>query len=403
MPEPQQQQQLEQTKADLRLGQVLIDIGMVSNDDLGYALHLAREVGLPVGRVLVMSAFVSEENLQAAVQLQSLLKDQLVDQNTALQVAAMLLQSRMSLEEALGKVGWIHPGEVSGNKLGELLVEGGYVTPHQLQDALVKSRSSGVPFGRLLVLNMVLPEALLSSALNAQILIRDGKVTKEQAIQGLKAAKDRQVSVELPLIERGYYRLPARHTIRLGELLVLAGLMTETDLMYAVEIGLLNNKPIGQVLVELQYISKDVLSASLEFQTKVASGEITPLWAAHRLTEIYHYGAGSSSTSSISDDTTRAPATTVSLSKFLSLVGVVTEEDIKKAIELSVENPQVLGRMLLMAGCIDESTLKSALRCYSLVREGILGTEQAFIAFNYSQQSGISVDDALQELGVVRG
>jgi len=398
-----QPQQIDQAdaKSDLRLGQVLIDIGMISQQDLNQALNLAREVGLPVGRVLVMSSFVSEENLQAAVQLQSLLKDQLVDPNSARQVAGILLRTKLTLEQALEQIGWSRPGDVSTNKLGELLIEAGYVTGEQLQDALVKSRSSGVPFGRLLVLNLVLSEALLSSALNAQILIRDNKVTKEQAIQGLRAAKERQVAVELPLIERGFYRLPARHTIRLGELLVLAGLMTESDLMYAVEIGLLNKKPIGQVLVELQYITKDVLDSALKFQQEVSSGEITPLWAAHRLTEINHYGT---TTARKTEDPEMAlPAVSVSLSQFLTLVGVVNDDDIRRAIEVSVDNPQILGRMLLVAGCIDEATLKSALRCYSLVREGILGTEQAFIAFNYSQQSGISVDDALQELGVVRG
>jgi hypothetical protein len=388
-------------KADLRLGQVLIDIGMISDQDLTQALNLAREVGLPVGRVLIMSAFVTEENLQAAVQLQSLLKDNLIDQTSAKQVASILLRTKLSLDQALEQFGWSRPGEQNTNKLGELLTEAGYVTNEQLQDALVKSRSSGVPFGRLLVLNLVLSEALLSSALNAQILIRDGKVTKEQAIQGLRAAKERQVAVELPLIERGYYRLPARHTIRLGELLVLAGLMSESDLMYAVEIGLLNKKPIGQVLVELQYITKEVLDAALSFQKDVSSGEVTPLWAASRLTEIYHYGTSTPRKSVDSD--MALPPVSVSLSQFLTLVGVVSDDDIKRAIEVSVENPQILGRMLLVAGCIDEPTLKSALRCYSLVRERILGTEQAFIAFNYSQQSNISVDDALQELGVVRG
>lgn len=389
-------------KADHRLGQVLIDIGMISDQDLTQALNLAREVGLPVGRVLIMSSFVTEENLQAAVQLQSLLKDSLIDQTSAKQVAAILLRTKLSLDQALEQIGWSRPGEVSTNKLGELLIEAGYVTIEQLQDALTKSRSSGVPFGRLLVLNLVLSEALLSSALNAQILIRDGKVTKEQAIQGLRAAKERQVAVELPLIERGYYRLPARHTIRLGELLVLAGLMTESDLMYAVEVGLLNKKPIGQVLVELQYITKEVLDAALNYQKSVSSGEITPLWAASRLTEIEHYGAAGSTRKNM-DAEAPLPPVSVSLSQFLTLVGVVSDDDIKRAVEVSVENPQILGRMLLVAGCIDEATLKSALRCYSLVRERILGTEQAFIAFNYSQQSGISVDDALQELGVVRG
>ncbi len=401
----EQSQQIEQTyeKSDLRLGKVLIDIGMITEQDLDYALKLAREVGLPVGRVLVMSAFVSEANLQSAVQIQSLLKDALLEREDARKVSAILLRSNLTLEQALEQIGWVKPGDLSSNKLGELLIDAGYVNGEQLQDALVKSRSSGVPFGRLLVLNMVLPESLLSSALNAQILIRDGKVTKEQAIQGLKAAKDRQVAVELPLIERGFYRLPTKHTIRLGELLVLAGLMSEGDLMYAIEVGLLNKKPIGQVLVELQYITNEVLEAALTYQKEVASGAMTPLLAAHHLTEMYTYGRTPETRADGNDESPAPHMVSVSLSQFLTLVGVVTEDDIRRAIEVGVENPQILGRMLLVAGVIDENTLKSALRCFALVREDILGTEQAFIAFNYSQQSGISVDDALQELGVVRG
>lgn len=390
------------SKSDMRLGKVLIEIGMVTDDNLTQALSIAKDVGLPVGRVLVMSDFVSESNLQAAVQIQSLLKDGLMDLDTARKVAPLIMSQSVSLEQALQQIGWRKTSELGTNKLGELLLEAGYVTPDELHDALVKSRSSGVPFGRLLVMNSILTEALLTSALNAQILIRDEKITKAQAIQGLRSARDRQVAVELPLIERGFYRLPIRHTIRLGELLVLAGLMSETDLMYAVEIGLLNKKPIGQVLVELQYIRKEVLDAALDFQHQVAIGEITPLWAAHRLAEIHHYGSAVRSKKP-AELTQSMPIVSVSLSQFLTLVGVVNDDDIRRAIEIGVDNAQILGRMLLLAGVIDEPTLKSALRCYSLIREGLLGTEQAFIAFNYSQQSGISVDDALQELGVIRG
>lgn len=394
-------------RADLRLGQVLIDLNMVTRMQLEQALQVAQELGLPVGRVLVMYGIVSERNLQATVQLQSLLKDELLNIDTAKRIAACMVGANISFEEALQKVGWRRPHSSGSNKLGELLLMAGFVDQAQLEDSLVKSKSSGVPFGRILVLNGILTESLLSSALNAQILVRDNKVTKEQAVRGLKAAHQRQIAVELPLIESGYYRLPVRHTIRLGELLVLAGLMTENDLMYAIEIGLLNQKPIGQVLVELHYIPKDVLDAALDLQQMVASGEANPIWAASRLTEIHHYGKQKEpqvKPQPPSAEVRKEPVEiSVSLRQFMSLVGVVSETDIKKAIDVGVENPHILGRMLLLAGVIDESTLKSALRCYSLIREGILDTEQAFIAFNYSQQSSISVDDALQDLGVVSG
>lgn len=401
--QPQVEEEQE-NRSDLRLGQVLIDLGMLTEKQLDQALRVAQQLGLPVGRVLVMYEYVPERHLHAAVQVQSLLKDELMNLHTARHLASVIINNEeITFEEALAAVDWKRPKTSGTNKLGELLLAAGFVNQKQLEDALLKSKSSGVPFGRLLVLNSILSEALLASALNAQILVRDGKITREQAVQGLIAARERQIVVELPLIESGYYRLPAKHTIRLGELLVLAGLMSESDLMYAVEVGLINRKPIGQVLVELQYISKEVLDEALRLQGEIISGAVPPMMAAHKLTELHHKGSSEGKEPPAVPDFDEIPEVTVSLSQFLSLVGVVNDDDIRKAIEIGVDNPHILGRMLLLAGVIDEHTLKSALRCYSLIREGILGTEQGFIAFNYSQQSGISVDDALQELGVVSG
>ena len=178
-------------KSDLRLGQVLIDLNMVTRMQLEQALQVAQELGLPVGRVLVMYGIVSERNLQATVQLQSLLKDELLDITTAKRIAACMVGANISFDEAVKKVGWHRPESSGSNKLGELLQLAGFVTQDQLEDSLLKSKSSGVPFGRILVLNGVLTESLLSSALNAQILVRDNKVTKEQAVRGLKAARQR--------------------------------------------------------------------------------------------------------------------------------------------------------------------------------------------------------------------
>ena len=185
--------------------------------------------------------------------------------------------------------------------------------------------------------------------------------------------------------------------------------MTESDMMYALEVGLINEKPIGQVLVELQYIATEVLEAALMLQSQVMAGELTPMVAARKLAEIHHYGEPQEDSDEETSESSMpefipeppVPRVSVSLSQFLTLVGVVTEDDIKKAIEVGVDSPQILSRMLMLAGILDETTLKAALRCYSLVREGFLGTEQAFIAYNYSQHSGISVDEALQELGVI--
>lgn len=384
-------------KSDRRLGELMIEIGIVSRHDLNSALQISQDIGLPVGRVLIMSGWITESQLQAAVQVQSLLKDGLITMETAIQAAKLLTSRGISLQEALSQVGWASSEEVKSNKLGELLLGADFVNQDELEEALSRSFSTGVPFGRLLVLSGTLSEQLLAAALNAQILLRDGKISREQAIEGLKAARQRQVSVEIPLMDKGFYRLPEHQTIRLGELLSLAGLISESDLMYAVEIGLVNQKPIGKVLVELGFATEEVLDAAVALQVKVANGMLMPIEAAHKLSQFYHKG-----TPLTADD---APSTAppeeppLALDEFLKLAGLINDDDIQKAVEASIKNGQILGRMLLIAGIIDEPTLQAAVRSTALIREKRLSTAQAFIAFNYSQRSRLTVEECVSQLG----
>lgn len=380
------------------MGELMIEIGIVSRHDLNSALQISQDIGLPVGRVLIMSGWITESQLQAAVQVQSLLKDGLITMETAIQAAKLLTNKGMSLQEALSQVGWASSEEVKSNKLGELLLGASFVSQDELEEALSRSFSTGVPFGRLLVLSGTLSEQLLAAALNAQILLRDGKISREQAVEGLKAARQRQVSIEIPLMDKGIYRLPEHQTIRLGELLSLAGLISESDLMYAVEIGLVNQKPIGRVLVELGFATEEVLDAAVALQAKVANGSLMPIEAAHKLSQFYH--KGTPLTSSVESPVMAPPEEPpLALDEFLKLAGLINDDDIQKAVEASIKNAQILGRMLLIAGIIDEPTLQAALRSTSLIREKRLSTAQAFIAFNYSQRSRLTVEECVEQLG----
>jgi len=191
----------------------------------------------------------------------------------------------------LKKLGWSQPSRRVTAKLGELLLASELISQVQLNDALTTSQETGLPLGRVLVIKNVLSDELLSSALTAQILIRDGKVSKDHAVQGLKSAKRRRVSIEESLMEHGFYRPPVRQSVKLGELLVLGGLITETDVMGALEMGLLKEMPVGQVLVDMGLITQDSLTAALKLQNMVANGTLTPLQAAESMQEVAHKGS----------------------------------------------------------------------------------------------------------------
>ena len=383
----------------IRLGILMIDAGLITRDELEECLRMSRETGLPVGRMLLVAAKTSETVLQAAVQAQSLLKDGLIDLDTAYKALRIVKDEKKSFDNALKQLNVIVE-EVKINKLGQLLLSSNFCTEEQLEEALAGSASTGLPFGRMLVLNGVINESQLAATLNAQILIRDDKITKDQAVEGLKQARRRQIAVEVPLMEKGFYRVQTRDAIRLGELLSLAGLISESQLLNAVELGLISQKPLGQVLIETNLVSEEILKVALQLQDLVMKGTLRPLQASQVLVQVKETGKSIPEAVALIERGVASDTIDITLKDFLMESKTVSTEDIQTAFEVSVNNNQILGRMLLLSGIIDESTLQAAMRLVFLVKGGILSVEQAQKAFDYSTRHRATIDEALQELNI---
>ncbi|MGH9553612.1 MAG: tetratricopeptide repeat protein, partial [Terriglobales bacterium] len=265
-----------------------------------------------------------------------------------------------------------------------------------LQAALEQSGSTGLPFGRMLVLSGVISEAILMSALNAQNMLRERKIGKQQAIESLVAAKSRQKSEAVRQAERDFYALPKRG-IRIGELLSLAGILSETQLANAVEIGLLNNKVLGTVLRDLNLVSEPVLQGALQLQEMISDQKINVPDAASVLALMHHSEMTfAAAMKQVRGESPRQEE--ITLTNFLKLVSRIQDSDIDHAVDVAKQNAQIVGKMLVLSGVLDEKTLNSANTCCLLIEQGALPLEQACIAFEYSQRKGISVNEALREL-----
>ena len=264
-----------------RLGDLLVSLEIISDHDLSQALSISKETSLPLGRIFVMSNLIAEDCLTRVVRCQSLLKEHVLDLSTAKKAMDLATRSELSFDEALSRMGWQKLSKKDQTPLGELLVEGNFITSAQLEDAIKKSRKTGLPFGRMLVLDRVLSEGLLSAALNAQILIRDDKLSRAHALDALKEVAKRQIPLEKTLGESGFYCQQNKNFPRIGELLLLCGLISQTDLLNALETGLSLKKPIGEVLCESKLLSKELLDATLKTQRLIADFNLNLQQAKH--------------------------------------------------------------------------------------------------------------------------
>lgn len=172
---------------DFLLGDLLVKAGLVSQQQLDEAVKLAGSKNVHVGQMLINFRYISPRDLQAAVDAQSMLRDRTIDQHLAAGCLKIACKTGMTFAEVV-RDQHAGTGEGSSNKLGELLSEAGLVTKEQLAKSMGRSQATGLPLGRILVLNGALPDAILTMALEIQVRIRDGMMTREEAIDALRTA-----------------------------------------------------------------------------------------------------------------------------------------------------------------------------------------------------------------------
>jgi hypothetical protein len=292
------------------------------------------------------------------------------------------------------------------NKLGELLLEAGLIDREQFAKSMQRSLSTGLPLGRILVLNSALPEAVLTHALELQVRVRDGMTSREEAVEALAAAGGTFANMsqeETIRIDTILVAPPRKKGIRLGELMVMAGLLAETDVMNALELGLMQDMRIGEVLVGQGYISTELLDAALELQRKVDEDKMQPAEAAEILSKVRSGGLDVQEAIRQSEQSKpEQPKPTISFEKLLILSRVVTEDDIDTAIS-QAKTAQVLSRVLHLTGYIDEGTMGAVLQAFTMMTNGFLSQDDTVIALDYclhkSAETRVTFGEALSELG----
>jgi hypothetical protein len=445
---------LSETKRAVKLGALLVGLEFITQQELVAIMDMANQVGMPLGRALVLSGKITDAELNIALQLHALMRTSDVSMETAKKTFSLVCYQGMPLIDALQRTGWTPslnlPKETS--QLGTLLLEAEMVTEEQLSEAQETSHKLGLPLGRILSLMGLISHPIVVRAVDLQSMIRMGRISQAEAVEYLRdesrsnsttktdsndASSDISSDigsqpVQLPgmNIEPASSREsengakmrpelktkhlfvaedPSRRNIRLGELFILAGILTESDMMNAVELSLTREEPLGAVLITLGLITTDQLRLALRLQESISVGSID-IQAA---TDTLLLETGNTLIPKLTDSEPETnpkrsrlaeqnDAPKLRIGELLKLCGFVLEEEIQSAIALARDYPSVLGRMLVVNGYIDESTLLAALRCQFMVRNKLITVDEAVSAMQYARQMKLSFDDALDELGIYR-
>jgi hypothetical protein len=382
-----------------RIGELLVAANVIKPEVLLEALQVAKKSTTPLGRVLMGIGELTERDLQTAIEVQSLIRENVISAEFGIRALNVAIKSCIPLEDAFSRLGWKAPQRetMPGSELGELLLEAGIVSSKILDEAMLQSQDNNLPLGRCLVLARALASSLLASALTAQVLLRDGKITREQAINGLRAAARKHQTIEVSLQEVGAYR-PSEARIRVGDLLTSAGLVTEGDKISAIEIGLVREQPVGQVLVQSGMISDAILQESLKLQQMVSAGNLSGVQAAEILRQANSRNVPVETIiaerSGKEDEIARANEVV----EILQRAGILTQTDLQKAEGVSRQLNVSAGEVLLSTGVIDKKLLQAAIQAQSFVNDDILAVGHAMAVLRYCHKTGVPFADGIKEV-----
>lgn len=170
---------------NVRVGEILTRAGVLRKQDLNEACLIAEDTGQMIGKVLIMSGFITKDDLQAAVEAQALARDGHLELELAFMAVSAASRGKITLEQALDQLGWQPQASMPSARLGELLVTSGVITPEELGKALDEVRESITPLGAVLIQMGALSDNVLRDALAIQTEIRTGKITKPQGVTNL--------------------------------------------------------------------------------------------------------------------------------------------------------------------------------------------------------------------------
>jgi len=376
------------------IGELFYKAGLLKMEHLADALYVASKNGLPLGRVMVMLGMIRHRWLEQALDLQNLVRQNVLAEKLAPRALEICVLQQKSVPEALKELGWEGDPNRNYANLGDLLVEANLLSGKTVEDARGLCKHVGLPLSRVLILQGLLDQKLLEAALSAQSLMRQGRCDKKEVLAALSSAAH-------AIREKGAIKKePPAPFLRLDELLLMAGLLTDKEIKKYEANQALAGQSLGEYIVESGIFSASLISAAVRLQTMMAKHQINPSCAARALGLVFSRGL---TLNKAINEATRIPDRfdgSLSFYNLLRLSGLVTAFDIKRLGHLPkhVEYSELVEDRLVKMGILSRSAYEATKRCHLLMKEGFISAEQAVIVLHHWSWSGDGLTRVLEKL-----
>ncbi len=211
-----------------KLADLLLNAQLLSEGQLNSFISQSAQKKLTLGRLLVLTKTVTNEQLESAIDILVLIRSKCITEELAARAFRIVWFENATIPEALAKCGvYLH---TAMPKLGQLLAEAGVLSKTEVLNSAEIGIEVNKPIGEILFQRQLVPSVVLTAALHLQGLVLSGKLNFAQAQELLKQAHLHQFSVERMLEELGELKK------NIVAFLKISRTVTEKDLREAVEL-----------------------------------------------------------------------------------------------------------------------------------------------------------------------
>ncbi|MCA9814325.1 MAG: hypothetical protein H6677_18595 [Candidatus Obscuribacterales bacterium] len=273
-------------------------------------------------------------------------------------------------------------------RLGRLLVDLDLVTRTRVEQAAVLSSLTTLPLGKLLSMLDYVPERLIKSTIEAQSLLRDRLIKLDLAKKAMYLVRSSGISFGEALRALGFEN-PGTRRSRLGELLTDSKKIGSEQLEFGLAISNSSGLPLGQVFILMNKITEDFLRVALALQRELRRGNIERPRVIARLATADQADETANSLPSLNSERTK-------LGELLVSAGIIEEEKLIQASEISASLNMLLGEFLIQKSVIERDVLTLALKLQSLNWQGKISLAQGAgilkDATNYLSSDDFKID-----------
>lgn len=268
-----------------------------------------------------------------------------------------------------------------------MLTQAGIVTETDVSKGKAVSDNCRIPLGKALVIQEKMSDSLVLAAIHAQWMLRDGFISKEDALEALRTCRRNRWNLPdaLILMEIDAY---ASKGFRLGELLKETNFLGEDELRGLLSAAQASGLPLGRVMTTLDLISEQLLNEYLSTQEKIRKGEITLPKALEHLIAISEKIAAKENQGML-------------LGELLTKSGLISDTELEEALTEARQRKRLLGVVLAEKGPVRPEHLSLSLRMQRDVRHGMMKPEDAIDLLKAVAMTPSKTEELLEAAGLV--